>query len=74
MATPSEQLAAALVAYETIMNGKQVRVFVDQNGERVEYNMASADKLREWIQRLQAQINCPGAPIFAAAPPLRFFF
>ena len=39
------------------MLGRSARVFVDQNGERVEYSAANSSKLSQYIQMLKNQIN-----------------
>lgn len=52
MATLTDQLTEARAAYHKLMTGGAVRVFVDQNGERVEYVQADADKLAAYIERL----------------------
>lgn len=52
MATPTEQLAEARAAYHKLVTGGAVRVFVDQNGERVEYVQANAGLLAAYIERL----------------------
>jgi len=57
--TPEERtllagrLAEAEQSLHELMIGQQARVFVDQNGERVEYSMASADRLRAYIASLK---------------------
>ena len=38
------------------MLGRAVRVFVDQNGERVEYTVAKASSLLAYIQSLEAAL------------------
>jgi len=69
MATLQERLVEAESAYHNLMVGKQVTVYVDMNGERVEYNKASAWRLVAYIEFLKKQIY--GAPV---AAPLRAFF
>lgn len=56
MATPAEQLAQAKAAYHALMTGQAAVSFTDSNGERVEYNWASADKLAAYIQTLAATV------------------
>lgn len=43
--SPSEQLEDARQQLHLLLTGQQARVFVDQNGERVEFTPASAGKL-----------------------------
>lgn len=53
----ADQLVSAQAAYHDLMTGKAVRVFQDQNGERVEYTVANAAKLANYIQELQRQLS-----------------
>lgn len=57
MATLQEQLDEARQAFHDLNIGKAVRVFVDQNGERVEYTVANRGSLSAYISDLQRQIN-----------------
>jgi hypothetical protein len=68
--TPSEQLAQAQLEYHNLMTGMKVRVFVDQNGERVEYTNANAVRLKQYIQELERTLN----PALSVTGPLRVFF
>lgn len=65
MATLAEQLVEAEAAYHSLMTGTMPRVFVDQNGERLEYVSANASKLAAYIQSLKDQIagTQSGAPM-----------
>jgi len=54
--TLQQQLDAANAAYNQLLTGASPRVVVDQNGERIEYNAANADRLRDYIERLTAMI------------------
>jgi len=45
-------------AYDEIISGRQVRRFVDQNGEQVEYNAANASTLLAYINRLKSELDC----------------
>lgn len=69
MATLAEQLAEAQAAYHDLQIGKAVRVFVDQNGERLEYTSANRSALLVYINDLKAQITPP-----ASSGPMRSFF
>lgn len=60
--TLQQQLDAANAAYHALMTGASPRVVVDQNGERIEYNAANADRLRDYIERLTALIANGGTP------------
>lgn len=59
------RLAEAQAAYHSLMLGGQVKVVVDQNGERVEYQQSSIPKLVGYIATLQSQlgIGCPAGPM-----------
>ena len=47
------KLAEAEKAYHELMLGQSVRVFVDQNGERVEYTAANKLALQSYINQLR---------------------
>lgn len=55
------QLQAYLVqaedAYNALAIGQSVRVTVDQNGERVEFTAANADRLQKYIYSLKVQLG-----------------
>ena len=55
--TKQERLEQAEAAYADMIMGLTVRVFVDQNGERVEYKAGDADKLAAYIRRLKFELN-----------------
>lgn len=60
MATDAQKLvwlASAEEAYNALMLGGSVRVTVDQNGERVEFTAANADRLNKYILTLQYQLG-----------------
>lgn len=40
-----------------ITTGNKAKVYVDQNGERVEYQMANVDKLRTYITELKKALG-----------------
>jgi gpW len=57
------KLRDAEAAYHNLMTGKAPKVIVDQNGERVEYNTASAPRLAQYIQELKRLLGTgPGVP------------
>lgn len=60
-------LAEAEQAYHQLNMGGQAKVFVDQNGERIEYNAATRGQLFAYIQDLRAQlgIGTAGSPLQA---------
>jgi hypothetical protein len=49
----TEYLTAAEKAYHSLVLGGQARVFVDQNGERIEYTSANRASLLAYIQQLR---------------------
>ena len=55
--TLAEQLADAKAQYHLLVTGQQARVYVDQNGERVEYTAANRQALLAYIQRLENQVG-----------------
>lgn len=59
-------------SYHSLMTGQMAVVVVDQNGEKVEFNRVSADKLYAYIAALKLQL--PGVPVSPYAGPIRFFF
>ena len=52
----ADDLAAAKQAYFNLVTGKMPKVVWDQNGERIEYTAANADRLKAYIADLEAQI------------------
>ncbi len=50
--TPAQMLADAKAKYHLLVTGQAARVVADQNGERVEYQGASAPLLLAYIQSL----------------------
>jgi hypothetical protein len=57
MATTAEQLAEAKAAKHKLVTGTLARVFVDQNGERVEYTATNLDRLNLYIRELEGAIT-----------------
>lgn len=68
--TLQDQLTSAQDAYHKLMTGKAVRVAVDQNGERIEYTTANADRLRAYIRDLELQV----AGGTRSTGPMKVFF
>lgn len=68
--TIQEQLDAARLAYFNLMTGKAVKEVMDQNGERIIYTAANADRLKAYISALEAKlagattVNRPLIPVF----------
>lgn len=57
MATNAELLAEAKEAKRKLVTGKLARVFMDQNGERVEFTATNLDALNQWIRELEALVS-----------------
>lgn len=62
MATPAEQLEEARTARHKLATGQLARVFMDQNGERVEFVATNLATLDAHIRKLEA----------AASPTARY--
>jgi hypothetical protein len=65
-----DRLDQAEAAYHDLMIGKSAKVFVDQNGERVEFTMADAVNLRRYVEALRAEV----AGTQAFIPPMGVYF
>jgi len=62
--TLQEQLIDAKAQYHLLVTGQAAKVFVDQNGERVEYVAANRASLLTYINGLAAQISeANGTPL-----------
>lgn len=71
------KLKQAKDAYHELMTGTSVRVFVDQNGERVEYTAANAARLSSYIRQLEKAIssgNCNAFGDPSKTGPIGFYF
>jgi membrane protease subunit (stomatin/prohibitin family) len=55
--TLAERLADAENQYHLLVSGQQARVFVDQNGERVEFTAANRADLAKYIESLKSQLS-----------------
>lgn len=67
------KLAEAENAYHQLMTGQSVRVFVDQNGERVEYSAANKQSLINYIAQLRSSIINGCDTTATTNKPLRFY-
>lgn len=52
-----KRLEQAEHALHELLTGESVRVFVDQNGERIEYAAGNAVRLQSYIQNLKLQLG-----------------
>jgi hypothetical protein len=55
--TAAEKLADAKTQYHLLVTGQQAKVYVDQNGERVEFTTANRGALLAYIQKLEREVN-----------------
>jgi len=53
------RLAEAEDALHKLRLGQTARTYVDQNGERVEFNAANADRLRGYIIEMKSALGLP---------------
>lgn len=67
-------LVAARAALKKLLLGQQVRVFVDQNGERVEYTATNLQALKDWITALDAVCGPNAASNTLPQRPLGYTF
>jgi predicted TPR repeat methyltransferase len=74
MACDPTRLQAAKDAYDKLMTGKMARVVVDQNGERVEFVAANAQRLLAYIQSLEADCAAEASGAARARGPFNFVF
>ena len=58
--TLEKRLDQARKAYHDLMTGEMARVFVDQNGERLEYQAANSQKLAAYIAELEMTLGLSG--------------
>lgn len=65
MATRDQKLAwlaEAEQAYHKLNMGQRARVFVDQNGERIEYDGATRGQLLSYINELKRDLGLTSIP------------
>lgn len=71
MATPAQQLEEAKTARHKLATGQLARVFMDQNGERVEFVATNIAQLDAYIRTLEATVN---PTLYRAPRPIGFIF
>lgn len=71
MATPAQQLEEAKTARHKLVTGQLARVFMDQNGERVEFVATNIAQLDAYITSLEALVN---PSTYRAPRPIGFIF
>ena len=67
--TPEEKLLDAEAQLHLLLTGQAPVVFVDQNGERVEYRPANASRLQAYVASLKTAIAATPRP-----GPMRVYF
>lgn len=55
--TLEQKLADAEAQYHLLITGQQAKVFVDSNGERLEYTSGNRADLAKYIESLKTQIG-----------------
>jgi hypothetical protein len=77
----SDQIAAVTTligklenAIAQVMLGNNVRVVVDQNGERLEFSGASLPQMRAYLEAQRAKLPGYRPACYEYSPPMRFFF
>lgn len=65
-------LTDAETAYHLLMTGGKARVYVDQNGERVEYSMQKASDLKSYILYLRSLLGLPLHTVIGPLMPRMF--
>lgn len=69
------KITEAEAEYHNLLVGNKPRVFVDQNGERVEFVSANANKLYVYIQSMKALRDANTTPpSYNPIGPASFFF
>lgn len=71
MATMAQQLQEAKDARHKLVTGQLARVFMDQNGERVEFLATNIGQLDAYIRTLEATIS---PSVYRAPRPIGFIF
>ncbi len=70
MATTAELLAQAKAAKHKLVTGQLARVFMDQNGERVEFTATNLAALDTYIRQLEGELS----PTPTYRKPIGFLF
>ena len=65
-------LTSAETAYHNLMTGQMAKVYVDQNGERVEYSMQKASDLKSYIAYLRSLLGKPQTGVIGPMHPRMF--
>jgi hypothetical protein len=62
----SQRLSAAEKALHDLVMGQQAQVFIDQNGERVEFTPTTVPRLRAYVRELSTALG--KVPLSGAVP------
>lgn len=73
MATAAVRLAEARTARHKLITGQMARVFMDQNGERVEFTQTNIAMLDRYIRELEGEVS-PSLAGLKAPRPIGFIF
>lgn len=73
MATNAQLLSEAKIARHNLITGKLARVFMDQNGERVEFNKTTIGELDSYIRELETAVD-PSLLAARRPRPIGFIF
>lgn len=71
--TAQQKLDEANEAKHKLITGKLARVFLDQNGERVEFNKTNLADLDAYIRQLESVVS-PTLAALKAPRPIGFIF
>lgn len=72
--TKQQMLTDAEYAYHQLNTGQLARVFVDQNGERVEFTVTNKASLYSYIQTLKGELGVLTGVSDGFNRPMRFIF
>lgn len=70
--TAQQRLDDARRQLHLLATGQAARVFVDQNGERVEYTTTTVASLRGYVASLEQEVTSGKSPL--ATHPIGFLF
>lgn len=72
--TTEQKLEEAEKAYHALVTGTLARVFVDRNGERVEFTAANRQGLYTYISELKQSLGLLSTGIVPSNGPAQFLF
>lgn len=71
--TNIEKLEDAAHQLHLLLSGQQAKVFVDSNGERVEYTAANRTELQKYVDKLQGLVDAAAGKTKNLGP-MRVYF